>query len=81
MKLTKDPDNKCQQIQKKLAYEWKNIFRGLNLQDSGNSGVINRKEFERTVHQNGIFLSKEDLQILYNKFASGPSDINYQRVS
>jgi hypothetical protein len=50
-------------IKQKLAYEWKNINRGLNLQSS--SGVISKKAFEKTVHQNGVYLTKEEIGLLY----------------
>jgi hypothetical protein len=51
-------------LKHKLGYEWKNIFRALSLLDSQKSGQINRKQFETTVHKNGVFLAGEDVRYL-----------------
>ena len=68
-------------IKQKLAYEWKNIYRGLNLQSS--SGVISKKAFEKTVHQNGVYLTKEELGLLYQRFTHPSSQdmIDFQQLS
>lgn len=61
---------KGDQLRQKLAYEWKNIFRGLSLQDNKNVGRVGKRAFETTVHQNGVFLSREELLYLYARFSA-----------
>ncbi|CDW71853.1 ef-hand calcium-binding domain-containing protein 6-like [Stylonychia lemnae] len=69
------------QVRTKLAYEWKNIYRGLSLQDQQNSGKINKRLFEKTVHQNGVYLSKEELINIYSRFSISENDIDYAQMS
>jgi len=52
-------------VKKKLEFEWKNIFRQLNANDRDNSGVVSKREFESAVHQNGVFVSREEYGMLY----------------
>ena len=56
-------------MRQKLAYEWKQVYRALNLQDAAGTGKVNAKIFERIVHEHKVFLAKEDLLFIYRKYS------------
>jgi len=37
--------------------------------------------FEKTVHQNGVYLSKEEILNLYGRFSCSENDIDYAKLS
>ena len=47
---------------KKMAYEWKNIYRGLSQADPNKSGKVTQNEFNNVVSKYGVYLTKEDIQ-------------------
>lgn len=50
------------EIRNKLAYEWKNIFRGVSQLDTTRKGTININQFNKIVHQFKVYLSREELR-------------------
>ncbi len=48
----------------KLAYEWKNIFRALVQADVEKKGTITIGTFNKIIHQNKVYLSREELRKL-----------------
>ena len=74
-------------VRQKLAYEWKNVYRGLHLQDLNSTGKVTRKLFERILHETKVFLTKEELNFIYRKYTTlsevNPEDlqVDYQRLS
>ena len=67
-------------IKQKLEYEWKNIFRALNSIDLNSSGYVTKKEFTNCIHNNGVFLSRDELSKLLKKY-SKDGEVNYLRIS
>lgn len=49
-------------LKNKLAYEWKNIYRGLSQLDQQRKGTININTFNKVVHQFKVYLSREELR-------------------
>lgn len=49
-------------IRSKLAYEWKNIYRGVSQLDTSQKGLININAFNKIVHQFKVYLSREELR-------------------
>jgi hypothetical protein len=48
-------------LKSKLQYEWKKIYRILNINDSHACGMVTVNKFEQAVLQAGVYFSKEDL--------------------
>ena len=67
-------------LKQKLGYEWKNIYRSLNAVDLNSSGYVTKNEFSNCVHNNGVFLSRDELAKLFKKF-SNDGEVNYVRIS
>ena len=57
-------------MKSKLSYEWKKIYRLLNLSDSEASGLISSQKFEQAVLQCGVYFSKEDMQKVLKLYRS-----------
>ncbi len=55
----------------KLAYEWKNVFRGLTQADTERKGSINITTFNKIIHQHKVYLSREELRKLENLYGTG----------
>jgi len=69
-------------IKKRLAYEWKNIYRTLAQIDLNNSGSVTINEFSNAVSKNRTYMTKEELKKLQAQFGSEGSDlINYNLLS
>jgi hypothetical protein len=51
-----------QQIQTRLAYEWKNIYRQLCLQDKDETFLVKISEFDQTCEKFRTNLSREELK-------------------
>jgi hypothetical protein len=69
-------------MKSRLGYEWKNIYRVLLTSDSENTGKVTRKQFENAVHQYSVFLSKEELNLVYKQYGYvGEPWVDYQRIS
>jgi hypothetical protein len=49
-------------VKVKLAYEWKNVFRGVTIADTEGKGSINIDTFNKIIHQHKVFLSREELK-------------------
>lgn len=67
-------------IKQKLEYEWKNIFRSLNTIDLNSSGCVTKKEFMNSVQKHGVFLSRVELNKLFQKYCKD-GEVNYIRIS
>jgi transposase-like protein len=67
-------------IKQKLAYEWRNIYRSLNSIDLNSSGYVTRKEFVNSLHQNGVFMTRDEISNLLRKY-SNKGDVNYVLIS
>ena len=53
-------------LKQKLSADWKNVFRSLiNAYDLKGEGVVTAKSFEEAMHKGGVFLGRDDLNILY----------------
>ena len=50
-----------QNLRDKLSYDWKQIYRKLNVNDMENTGRVGIKDFKEALHQTNTFLTKEDL--------------------
>ena len=55
-------------IKLKLAYEWKNIYRALHMQDAENEGKVTKKVFEAVIHDTKAFLTREELAYIAKKY-------------
>jgi hypothetical protein len=76
--------NKFKEILKmKLSYEWKKLYRIFALQDTAGTGSVSLATFEKASVQNGVYLSKEELNRLNKLYPSheDPSMINYLKMS
>jgi Ca2+-binding EF-hand superfamily protein len=51
-----------------LQYEWKNIYRQLNLYDKECKGFVTAAEFEQSAQKHGAYLSKEDISRILKMF-------------
>jgi len=69
-------------IRKRLAYEWKNIYRTLTHIDINNIGSISLNEFSNAVSKNRVYITKEELKKLHSMFGVDGTDyINYNQLS
>lgn len=74
-------------VQRKLAYEWKNIYRNLVSSDTEDSGCITLKEFDDVCLKFKVSFNKQELGWIRKMFAdelaeTGRQDlINYRRLS
>jgi len=72
-------------LKSKLQYEWKKIYRILNINDSHACGMVTVNKFEQAVLSAGVYFSKEDMQKVNKLYgytpAEGEAMINYQRLS
>jgi hypothetical protein len=67
-------------LKQKLAYEWKNVYRSLNSIDLNSSGYVTKKEFTSAIHNNGVFLTRDELAKLLKKYSKN-GEVNYVRIS
>jgi len=51
-------------IQRKLGYEWKNIFRKLQAQQMGTDSVVSTQAFNQACVFFGVILTNEEVQRL-----------------
>ena len=58
-------------VRQKLQYEWKNIYRQLSSQDTSDSGVIGKKQFDDILLNCSVFISNEELKVLADRFSAG----------
>lgn len=70
----------------KLAYEWKNIFRGLTQADIERKGAVNMQTFNKVIHQHKVYLSREELRKIENFYGNGEmsglgQEIDYIKIS
>jgi len=71
----------------KLAYEWKNIFRGLAQSDLEHKGSVSLTTFNKVIHQHKVYLSREELRKIQSLYGTGDSfigleqDIDYMKIS
>ena len=63
----------------KLQYEWKNIYRQMSSQSSG-EGVVSKKLFEEALTSAGVYLSNLEIKSLVDKFGDG-SKIKFEELS
>jgi hypothetical protein len=54
----------------RLQYEWKNIYRHLNLIDKSAKGLVTLTEFNEAVARYGAYLSREDLNRVVKLYTS-----------
>ena len=68
-----------------MAYEWKNVYRAVVAADFEGRGVINMSSFNKIIHQNKVYLSREELRKVETGFGceSGPlgMEIDYVKLS
>ena len=50
-----------QEMKTRLQYEWKNIYRHLNMIDKQARGLVTMAEFNEAVSRYGAYLTREDL--------------------
>ncbi len=55
-------------LRHKLQYEWRNIYRLLNGNDTTEQGKAPRRNFEKAINATGVFLTREDLGKLSDTF-------------
>jgi hypothetical protein len=65
------------EVKGKLAYEWKNIYRGLIQSDPEQRGIVSISSFSKILHQQKTFLSREELRKLEQNFS--PSSLTIIR--
>ena len=65
------------EVKGKLAYEWKNIYRGLIQSDSEQRGIVPTSTFSKILHQHKTFLSREEMKKLEQNFS--PSSLTTVR--
>lgn len=72
-----------EQLRLKLGYEWRAIYRLLKQQDTQSSGIVDKKVFERVLHeQKAVYLQREDFAYLYRRFpGESPHEVDYFRMS
>jgi hypothetical protein len=58
-------------LKNKLAYEWKNIYRGLAQADVEKRGTVSLHSFNKVAFTHRVYLSKEELKRIELLF--GPS--------
>ena len=46
----------------KLGYEWKNVYRALAQSDVDRKGTVSIGTFNKVIHQNKVYLSREELR-------------------
>jgi Ca2+-binding EF-hand superfamily protein len=71
----------AEQLRVKLQYEWKNIYRQLNQQDSAEKGLVQRRAFEDAIRATGVFVSNEDLRYMQDTFGDTNNNIQYDKMS
>ena len=82
--LFRNQDLRMQQgLKLKIAYEWRNIQRQLQLQDVEGDGKVIKRIFERVVHEARTFLSREELVYIYRKYSDPLNEelLDYIRLS
>ena len=65
----------------KLSYEWKNIYRILNTNDTSERGLTNKKKLEDALKTTGVFLTNEDIRALQETFGNAKGFIDYEKMS
>jgi len=65
------------EVKGKLAYEWKNIYRGLIQSDPEQRGIVPTSTFSKILHQHKTFLSREELKKVEQNFS--PSSLTTVR--
>jgi len=69
-------------IKQKLAYEWKNVFRALTQFDNEKTGIAALATFIKVLHQQKVFLSREELRKLETLFpGTGEGFLDYLKLS
>mmetsp|Transcript_10657 Transcript_10657/g.10766 ORF Transcript_10657/g.10766 Transcript_10657/m.10766 type:complete len:190 (-) Transcript_10657:91-660(-) len=73
-------------LKNKLAYEWKNIFRGLTQADFERKGTVTIQTFNKIIHQHKVYLSREELRKVESIYGTGEvsgmgQDFDYVRLS
>jgi hypothetical protein len=49
--------------------------------DLNSSGMVTLGEFSNAVHLNGVYLSREELRVLQQKYSDTANQINYHLMS
>jgi hypothetical protein len=72
-------------VKVKLAYEWKNIYRALSALDENKKGTVSIGTFNKIIHQNKVYLSREELRKIEQLYSSSVnpliSEIDYIKLS
>jgi len=78
-------DPKNSKLRSQLIGDWKQVYRSLSNQDKGGDGFVTRDCLERALHQNKVFVGRNDLLKIYRKFTErvGPNSghLNYHRIT
>ena len=79
--------NSKKRLGQKLAYEWKNVFRGLKQNETfpKGQGYVTKATLERVLQENGVKMTKHEFKTLSQLFKeelkNGTTVINFVKMS
>ena len=79
--------NSKARLSQKLAYEWKNVFRGLKQNETfpKGQGFVTKATLERILQENGVKLTRHEFKMMTHLFReelqNGTIVVNYVQMS